>query len=251
MMPLVHIAGVDIPSYSIAACLGFALIIVLFYANKTQMGISFREFRCGIQGIFPWCIFGAFTLGYLTRIPVYVQEGVSFKDSLRQAGIVYYGGLIGGILGLFLYTKAKKCSFYRLADPMSRLLPFGHSLGRVGCFLGGCCYGHQHNGFFAVSYPIDGTYMKVYPVQLFEAAIEMIIGVFLLSIQFKHEGNFTRSYLALYAVSRFLLEFIRGDSIRGIWFGLSTSQWISIAILVFLMLNILRNKMTLIKYTLF
>ena len=69
----------------------------------------------------------------------------------------------------------------------------------------------------------------------------MIIGVLLLSIRFKHEGYYTRFYLYIYAVSRFLLEFIRGDSIRGIWFGLSTSQWVSIGILTFLMLKLLRN----------
>lgn len=247
MMPLVHIAGMDIPSYSLAACLGVVLTIVLFHVNKTIMGISFKEYRRGIQGIFPWCIFGAFALGYVTRIPSFVQEGITFKDSLLQAGVVYYGGLIGGMLGLLLYTKEKGYSFYHLADPMSRLLPFGHSIGRVGCFLSGCCYGHQHNGLFSVHYPVDGVYINVYPVQLFEAATEMLIGVVLLSIRFRHEGNYTRLYLTLYAVTRFLLEFIRGDSIRGIWFGLSTSQWISIAILLFIMFKLWRSKMALAK----
>ena len=74
MMPFVHIAGMNIPSYSLAAFIGMVLIIVLFYSNKTQMDITFREFRRGIQGILPWCIFGAFLLGYMIKKPSFIKK---------------------------------------------------------------------------------------------------------------------------------------------------------------------------------
>ena len=113
-------------------------------------------------------------------------------------------------------------------------LPLGHAFGRVGCFLVGCCYGHPYDGIFAVTYTrsqFAPNGVSLFPVQLLEAVLEFLIGIFLLAVGKKWKGmTGLYWYLALYAVCRFLLEFLRADAERGIVAGLSTSQILSIAL---------------------
>jgi phosphatidylglycerol:prolipoprotein diacylglycerol transferase len=106
-----------------------------------------------------------------------------------------------------------------------------HVFGRIGCFLAGCCYGKVATWGFPVADDPSGA-LHV-PIQLFESAMLVVI---IMIILFKEYRIGTREYscmlyLGLYAAGRFILEFYRGDDVRGIWGAFSTSQWISLIIL--------------------
>lgn len=110
-----------------------------------------------------------------------------------------------------------------------------HAFGRIGCLLGGCCYG------FELASPITIGLVRLdhFPIQAVESAAEFII---LLLIEKTHlrEHKFI-SYIGLYSVFRFTAEFFRGDAVRGIWFGLSTSQWIALFTAGVVIAMIIRN----------
>ncbi len=163
--------------------------------------------------------------------------------NLLMEGMVFYGGLLGGILGIFIVSRRKKKNFFEFTDLMAPCFCVAHAFGRIGCLLVGCCYGVAtgettqfglctYDGFCAVKYA-DGT-MRL-PVPLMETIFLLLLCVVLVLIfrKEKHLGTTTGWYLVLYAVWRFVIEMFRGDvEERGGFGGLFTSQWISIAILI-------------------
>ena len=163
----------------------------------------------------------------------------AYLNGLMNGGFVFYGGLAGGFLGAFLAGKLLHipvADYVRTAIPA---IPLAHAFGRIGCAFVGCCYGIPYDGPGAVVYtesPFAPLDTPLFPVQAVEAAAEMIIAVGLTIWICRKKSRKVKSievYLFLYAAVRFILEFFRyDDSERGILLGLSTSQWISIAIMI-------------------
>ena len=151
-------------------------------------------------------------------------------------GLVYYGALIGGIVGALIGIKVAGLDIKTAEKIIIPYIPVGHSIGRVGCILAGCCYGREYSGPFALHYPntAAGALPETgyFPVQILEAILN--IGICFVLVKIRKRINRTYAllavYLVLYGSVRFFLEFLRGDSIRGIYFEISTSQWISIVL---------------------
>ena len=126
-------------------------------------------------------------------------------------------------------------------------LPLIHALGRVGCFCAGCCYGVEA----AEPWGIPFTHaiaapngVPLLPVQLYECAAELMIFLFLLwyAPRAASKGGILRAYMLAYAPVRFVLEFFRGDVVRGIYGPLSTSQWISLAVMAAAIVWLVRKR---------
>lgn len=134
-------------------------------------------------------------------------------------GFVFYGGLIFGSIWTFIVLKCLKwLSFDQLKYAIPGIV-LGHGVGRIGCFLAGCCYGHlMDNG-------------HRFPIQLVEALSLLSLGVYLWrNIKKK---NIVWTYLVSYSIIRLLVEFGRFDEIRGLYFlNISTSQLISVTIFI-------------------
>jgi phosphatidylglycerol:prolipoprotein diacylglycerol transferase len=146
-------------------------------------------------------------------------------------GFVFYGGLIFGLLYYLIYTIVFKKFPVEYSKYLIPGIVFGHAIGRVGCFLAGCCYGSTTNSHFA--FLIDGV--SRYPVQIYEAIFLSFMGIVVLKMLSKQSSNdkIVATYLVSYSVFRFFNEFLRGDEIRGIlWLDLSSSQWVSVIIII-------------------
>lgn len=152
-------------------------------------------------------------------------------------GSVFYGGLFGAILAASITIRAKKLNYTVYSDLLAPVIPLFHCFARIGCFLGGCCYGIESSfGFTVTGNTLVPSLNDVcrFPVQLLEAALNLgLFGVLYLlyrrSLTCKPlRGRLLLIYLLSYSVIRFLDEFLRGDEIRGFLFGFSTSQFISI-----------------------
>lgn len=146
-------------------------------------------------------------------------------------GFVFYGGLIFGLLFYFIWSLLLKKFDIKNSKYLLPGLVFGHAVGRIGCFLTGCCYGSKALNFFTVN--VNGE--DRYPVQLIESISLFLIGFVILNLLKKKISNIgtVSFYLISYSVVRFLLEYMRGDEIRGIIISdLSSSQLISICIFV-------------------
>ena len=156
--------------------------------------------------------------------------------ALAGGGFVYYGGMTGA----FVMTRQTARYFGR--DPKETInqmipaLPLAHSIARLGCLAVGCCYGIETDSAWGIIYhhsEIAPNGVRLFPVQPAETAAELGIFLFLLYRKsIKNDQRLASWYLALYAAARFILEFFRGDTARGIYGMLSVSQWISMLILL-------------------
>ena len=158
--------------------------------------------------------------------------------TLARSGGVFYGGLILAVVVALWYIRRVGLPLWTTCDVFAPGIALGHVIGRVGCFLAGCCYGTPtsvpwaitfHDPFAAanVGTPLD---RPLHPTQIYEAGAELLILIFLLVTERKGRPFAGRTfwlYMLLYAISRFIIEFYRGDE-RGTVGMFSTSQFISV-----------------------
>lgn len=241
MIPFINIGGRIFPTYGIFMALGLIAGGALAWRRAKKFNRSTDALLVICACAFGFAIVGAKLLYVLVSYdPSEVWSNIKSGDLsfITDGGFVFYGGLIAGIGGAFLgarLAKARIRDYIRIIVPA---LPLGHAFGRVGCFLAGCCYGVAYDGLFSVSYPnsIAGLSpdISVFPVQLLEAALNLLVCGVLLAFDKKRKSapEVLALYLILYSAERFFLEFLRGDLSRGILLGLSTSQWISAALFV-------------------
>lgn len=152
-------------------------------------------------------------------------------------GFVVYGGIIGGILGGYVYCRVKRLPFLRYFDLVMPSVALAQGFGRIGCLLAGCCYGLQVDCPISIVFG-DSAFapngVPLLPTQIMSSGLNFIH--FLILIAFakraKASGQVAALYLICYSAGRFALEFLRGDLIRGSVGALSTSQFISVFIFV-------------------
>lgn len=157
-----------------------------------------------------------------------------------QGGYVFYGGLLGGMAAIFLGGWVHKIQTLDYIEATVPCLPLAHGFGRIGCHLASCCYGIPYGGIGHIVYhapSLAPTDISLFPVQMLEACINFMLAgvlfIFVLRKKLTYWSIFF--YLTAYAVMRFLLEFLRYDAAeRGIFGPFSTSQWISLVILLFI-----------------
>jgi phosphatidylglycerol:prolipoprotein diacylglycerol transferase len=179
------------------------------------------------------------------------KEGDCFAWAKFWAGgLTYYGGLFGACGAAWLLLERDGFPFWKAADMAGFAIPLGLAFGRLGCLMAGCCFGVTCDLPWAVSFPLRSAAseeqfrdhllatsktwsLPVHPTQLYESAASLAIAaVCLLWVhgRKRYDGQVFAVFLALYAIARFLLEFLRRDD-RGGLFGLSTSQLLGVAML--------------------
>jgi phosphatidylglycerol:prolipoprotein diacylglycerol transferase len=165
---------------------------------------------------------------------------------------VFYGGLILAVLVAFWFIRRHKLPFWTTCDVFAPGIALGHVIGRVGCLMAGCCFGRQTDVPWAITFtnPLAelnvGTPLGVplHPTQLYEAGAELLILVALIVMERRSRGFPGRTfwmYILLYGVSRFVIEFYRGDP-RGAVGALSTSQLISVILVPLSLLMLFRLR---------
>lgn len=254
---LLRIGTFELPSYGILVACGIVagLVVALRLAQRVDVSKDFVY-----DAVF-WVVLAGLVGGRLTYVAL--EWRMFLEDPLgtlfAKAGHVFLGGLFAGVLALVVLCRRRGVALALAADVLAPGLALGHAFGRIGCFLAGCCYGAPSRSWLAVRFPklvdargqiigswpfldhleqglvsvSDNSSCPVYPVQLFESAGNFLIfcGLLLLWRRRRFSGEVAAAYLIAYALLRFSLEFFRGDAIRGVWAGLSTSQWLSLCLL--------------------
>lgn len=244
MYPLINIFGFEIQTYSVMAVIGFVLTAVLALNLGKRRNIP-TEKSLMVTFVSAFGIFLGghllFALTNLQNIVKLISSGnFSFSALMPYiSGMVFYGGLFGAVVAVFLYTaKNKDVKRSDVFDVFAVSVPFFHIFGRIGCFLAGCCYGVESDFGITTYINTSATHYGVsrFPVALVEAFINLLIFILIVSFfkRNKLKGKLVFIYLIIYAPARFALEFLRGDIIRGFIFGLSTSQFISLLIISFI-----------------
>lgn len=242
MLPYLEVFGRQIPSYGVLGVIGVMLGLLLALLRCRRFGLDRDD--CAYIYVFGalGAVIGAKLLYLMTVLPEFLrdfpllwQEPKRFIELYLSGGLVFYGGLIGAVAGAALcarYFSLRISDFFPVYIPV---FPLIHAIGRVGCFAVGCCHGIPVEWGVAFSAsPVAPNGVKLLPVQLLEAGVEVLICVFLLWYANRKPSSLRLLgvYLLLYAPVRFVLEFFRGDVERGFLLSLSTSQWISILVLV-------------------
>src|SRR5438105_9007235 len=217
--------------------------LMMFAAFIVGGWVLTRQFRrYGLTDDAASSIVMAAALGGIAGAKIYYA--ILFRDwhlLLDRAGLVWYGGLIGGFLGCGAYLLVKKIDFFTAADAAAPALAIGYALGRIGCFLVGDDYGRPTNSWIGIAFPkgsppttaeslrqfgvhVDPSIppdqiLRVYPTQLFESASAFIIFLILMaSSRRPHpKGRTFGLLLVLMGIERFLVEIVRAkdDSFLG------------------------------------
>lgn len=152
-------------------------------------------------------------------------------------GLVYYGGLSGVLVTTLIFVN-KKLMSYKIYNILAFVIPLFHSISRLGCYFAGCCYGVHSKTLYELPHFSNGEFSGDYcvPVQIYESIFELLLAIiiFIIYIRNKDKYNLLKGYLLSYSIFRFLVEFLRGDIERGVYFGISFSQYISIFIILFI-----------------
>ncbi|MCL1987372.1 MAG: prolipoprotein diacylglyceryl transferase [Firmicutes bacterium] len=232
MYPVINLGFIGFYTYSLFLSVAFITCLMIFLVKNLRFSLRIFEMVQSIPLTFGLAFVGGNLLSFATVLPHILNEQLSGAEIFFSVGFVFYGALIGLLLGTFLESRRRKKPFLDYTDTFLRLLPLGQAIGRIGCYFNGCCYGVESDSVLAIPYIVDGAAVMVIPTQFIEAAFCLVLAIALLSWQTDKKGAYTFVYLGSYAVFRFVLEFFRGDVVRGVWFGFSTSQWIGAGVLV-------------------
>lgn len=153
----------------------------------------------------------------------FIEEPLSlFK--IWEGGLAIHGAILGGIITGIVFARFRKISFWDVADTMSPSLLLGQAIGRLGCFLNGCCFGTPTDSIWGVRFPKeslpDFTYhgLRLHPVQLYELILNVLgfFALWFLRKRMPFKGGLFLAYLAMYALVRLIVSPFRGDNLY-IW----------------------------------
>lgn len=250
MLPYVTLFGkLQIPLYGPIFVIGFLLALLIAIKISPQYSVARDDMLyASIFGAIGLLV-GAKLLYFITKLPAIIRNFDKVKKLIKIdpeyvlnfafGGLVFYGGLIGTLIGVYVYCRKYKVNFIGIMDVYAPLLPLVHGFGRIGCFLAGCCYGVEYHGFLSVQFPENDLVPELnavprLPVQLIEAGLNFVLFVVLFLVMKKIKlkpGRALGIYLIYYTIARYVLEMFRGDIIRGKVGVLSTSQIISLILL--------------------
>lgn len=240
MFPYFYAGSLSVPSYGIIIGIGFILGCVVCMARSPKFGIGREDCLYALLFAVIGVVVGGKILYILSDLPRLIENRAYFFGTLEGftvllgGGFVYYGGLFGGLLGAYVYTRMYKLRFYDFLQAVVPVIPLIHGIGRIGCFGAGCCYGIPWDppvGMLfseSMAAPHD---VYLFPVQLLEAGLNFILFAVLM-VLFRRPRKLPAVgvYFVGYGIVRLICEYFRYDAERGFFLGISTSQWISLLV---------------------
>ncbi|HOK57328.1 MAG TPA: prolipoprotein diacylglyceryl transferase [bacterium] len=215
--------------YGVFVAVGVFISIALFEKEYHKEGydekfISQLVFLTIFTGII-----GARFLHILVNIYYYILHPLEIIK-IRNGGLAVEGAILSSLIFIILFSKIKNFSPVKLLDTIAIYVPIGQAIGRLGCFLNGCCYGKETDFFIGVKFPFMDK--KVHPTQLYYSFLYIVLFFFLKKLSKKTkkgEGFIFSSYLIGFSLIRYFVDFLRGD-LKRTSLGLYSTQFIAILI---------------------
>jgi len=242
---LFQIGRFTIYSYGVLVAAG--VLLGLWYARRQAPHAGLDPDRVWNLGIY--MVLTSLVVAKLWLVVIYWHYYAQhpreiFSYDLVQSGGTFYGGVLGAIVLTLVYTRITKTSLLALLDCYAAGLPLGHGIGRLGCFMAGCCYGKPTSLPWGVTFTnrlaarLVGTPLGVplHPTQLYEAAAEFcnFVTLIWLGKRQSFRGELLGTYLVLYGLERGVIEFMRGDPDRTLMFhgAISLMQIVSVGFIL-------------------
>jgi len=228
MHPILFSIG-PITIYSYGVMLALAVLVSTYLLSRDAK--SYNIPKDTAYDLVFWCILwgiiGARIFYIFIAWPYYVNNLMEML-MLQKGGLAWQGGFLGGTLAGVWFVRRRKLSLRPLMDLVAPYIALGQSIGRIGCFLNGCCYGKPVS--WGIYFPTHGA--RLHPTQLYEMAGLFIIFLILKWARTKpHQAGFIFVfYLVLAGLERFVVEFYRGDDdILGL--GLKLTQFVALGVI--------------------
>ncbi len=230
MLPIVRIGSFNISTFQIILSTSFYICYAYLLFAEPYHWRCRRDYICTTI----WALISGAAGGkLLSAFTMYLQDdSKSFFYHLIHGGSVFYGILVTGFCVAYIAGKKYKVDFCRYASEVAEVLPLGQAMGRIGCFMNGCCYGREYDGLLGVMYPVGNEKIKVFPTWFVESFVCLLLFLFFRKKRFEQSRYSFLVYFMVYGSCRFLIEFLRGDEIRGVYGGISTSQIISVFLIL-------------------
>src|SRR4051794_33961342 len=234
---LFELGPITVYTYGVLLAAAYLLGLKLAMTRAKARGLDdARVLDLGIYIIIS-ALIGAKLLLLITDFQTFKSDPRELLTLARSGG-VFYGGLILAVAVALLYIRRVGLPLWTTCDMFAPGIALGHVIGRFGCFFAGCCFGKPTAKPWGITFTDPfaaanvGTPLGVplHPTQLYEAGAELLILFVLLWTERKGRPFAGRTfwlYMLLYAISRFIIEFYRGDE-RGNVGIFSTSQFISL-----------------------
>ncbi len=250
-----------VASYGFMILLGFLLCLWLLRRRGRRMGLD------------PTALFDVAVAALLggivgARLLYVVYNWEAFAPApwrillIHEGGLAFFGGLIGGTLGLLIGLWRRGLPALPTLDVAASLVPVGQAFGRVGCFLNGCCFGVRTDLWLGVRFPrilneagqitgsppflqhmqqglvtaSDTHSLPVHPTQLYEVVFNLVIFAFLSWVlpRRRRPGEVAWLYPIFYGTARYANEFLRADTLpQPALGGLTVFQAVSLAAVAF------------------
>ena len=263
-----HIGTFKIYSYGVMQAIAYivGIYVAVYYGKKRGLD------KDTVIDLSLWIVLGAVVgarLWFVLEDWQYFQGNFVEIFRVWNGGLVFYGGFIGAVIALFIYLKKYKLDSVSIMDMLSPSLAIGIAIGRIGCFLNGCCYGKisftRGISFPAKDFPppyIDQLQkglikpgaahsLPVIPTQLYSSLDGLIIFLILifLASKVKIKGILVSSLFVLYGIHRFVIDFFRSYSGNALVLRIMTlSQFISICIIIIGLTGLITSLKKDVKY---
>ena len=220
------IGGFSLHSYGAMVAFGFAARMLMALRLGRKAGIVAERVLDGVL----WLMLSSIVGARIFYVIEFHRDFTSIAEvfMIWKGGLVIYGGMIVGALALGIFSIRKKLSLLTVLDISAPAFSVGYAIGRIGCFLNGCCFGSECALPWAVIFP--GQTAARHPVQLYSTVIWIAVFLILLELfdKKRFEGEVFSVGLVFYSVYRFSIEFLRMNP--RYFMGLSEAQLISVGI---------------------
>ncbi len=253
MLPLLKLtADWALPTYLLVISLTYCVCIFLVYWRANKLRISVLTALDICLAIMIGGLLGSRLLHIVYEEPRYYLENPLSVFKLWRGGFVFYGGLFGAWLTSWLYLRRKSEEFGRWADFFAPVLSLGYALGRIGCFLNGCCYGKFCAYSWAVDFHQTGLPLGPrHPTQLYATGWEFLVFALLIYIEkrwhaskWDKPGLFFTLWLGLHSLGRLIMEYFREDDRGPFLLGQSPATWVSAGLIIFTTVRMVRHYHT-------
>lgn len=237
MYPILFKLGpLNLYTYGLLYAIGLLAGSELFAYQARKSGIKDKIIYDYIFVLFIAIIVGARLLFVFLNLPDYLTQPWKIFY-FWEGGMVFYGGLITGLLVTIWFVKQHSLSLWQIADWMAPVIVLGHAIGRIGCFFAGCCYGRETHLPWAITFHNECSLaplnVPLHPTQLYEAIANLVLFLVLWfnRTRPKFAGGLFFGYLTISGIIRFVIEFFRGDERGFVWLGLPVTQWIALLLI--------------------
>jgi len=228
MHPIIcHIGRFTIYSYGLMLAIAVLICSILLARDlEKQLGLKRDIVYDMVFWIMLAGIAGARLFYVFLNLPFFIENPLEII-MIQHGGLAWFGGLAAGVVCFLVFVKKHNLKVFRMADLLAPYLALGQSIGRIGCFLNGCCYGKRVS--WGIYFPVH--HARLHPTQLYSSFGLLLI--FFILKKYQHsvhkEGICFVLYLLLASVLRFNVEFFRADH-SPFLFNLSIFQVICIII---------------------